>query len=865
MRFIVILCAAAIALAGAKLSAANSRADLLGEIPGKVAAPLTKDANKRTQEFFDTILNSARMSLEAGMPALAQSIAEDALKYEPPNPTLNKLKMTCVDALLAQGNYEAAKKLMAEIAGGADSPENRIRSALIEVGLNNPQKADTLLAGINLSTLGAESFVWYKLAKGYSLYQQNKPTLALKELGEAMDRNKNPYVAADIEIAVNMCRLSENFEEKNLPQLAEDLGKKVSLYLGTPAGFQFAKQYAAALFKLGKPEAAVEVLDQQLQIELAPEIDKDEIKLISAAMIKDPERQYQLLSDILKGTSSSNIAEFAVALLARNPDTSAQDMENFLNDVLKNGSPKIRDRILLEMSKLAVKKRDVKKAASFSDRLIREFPASKYRGDALRILAWSAFADDKDKTPEYRLAATYLMELAELEEDSSRAEQMKLLAADCYYLNKDYATAAKNYDELFSSIESKRGILLNRAIDSYLAQDDISSALSMTDKAYSLGGVADDDMWNAEWKIISKYRQSGDIRKALERINRAIASTGKASELLRLRMLWLRAKMTEESGDYLKTTELADNILAEIDESKLKDKKALDLIGSNTMLMKARSLERLSKFGGADGAFECYEKLRLKYPESEAAMLSYINQARDEAALGRFSKAQQLCLELAKLRPGSDYAYSALFDSALYARQIGLESNYKAALSSLDKLCQDFPDDSRNFYARLAQAEILRMLNAFADARKLYNEIINKYSAHPEINLAWLGLADSTLAQGNRAADAAAIYERLYSLPEMPAAAKAEAAFKWAFALERAGRTREANEVWWITSSHLLSDPNIGVSGKYWIGRSLYSLAKSLEASGMLRDARAAYELISKHKLPAASIAEKKLFNKGVK
>ena len=247
------------------------------------------------------------------------------------------------------------------------------------------------------------------------------------------------------------------------------------------------------------------------------------------------------------------------------------------------------------------------------------------------------------------------------------------------------------------------------------------------------------------------------------------------------------------------------------------------------------------------------------------AMLSYINQARDEAALGRFSKAQQLCLELAKLRPGSDYAYSALFDSALYARQIGLESNYKAALSSLDKLCQDFPDDSRNFYARLAQAEILRMLNAFADARKLYNEIINKYSAHPEINLAWLGLADSTLAQGNRAADAAAIYERLYSLPEMPAAAKAEAAFKWAFALERAGRTREANEVWWITSSHLLSDPNIGVSGKYWIGRSLYSLAKSLEASGMLRDARAAYELISKHKLPAASIAEKKLFNKGVK
>lgn len=865
MRFVVTLCVVATAISGQWLHAASEHIGPLAKMPDKDTAPLTKDANRRTQEFFDTMFNSARTSIEVGMPALAQSITEDALKYGPPNPSADRLKMVCVDAMIAQGNYETAKNLMSELIDNSELPENKIRKALIEVGLNNPQKAEVILNEINPASLNDENFVWYEIARGYSLYQQDKPDLALKEFEKAMGKNKNQYVATDIEIAVNVCRLSENFEEKNLPQLSEDLGRKVSLYLGTPSGFQFAKQYAAALFRLGKPEEAVEVLDQQLQVELAPEIDKDEIKLISATMINDPLRQYQLLSDILKGTSSRNIIEFALSLLSRNPNTSVRDTANLLNDVLENGSPKIRDRILLEMSKFAVKRRNAREASSFSDRLIKEFPESKYRKDALRILAWAAFSSYKDKSPEYRLAATYLTELAEIEETPLRAEQMKLLAADCYYLNKDYVTAAKIYDELFSSVGDNRGLLLNRAIDSYLTQGDISSALTMADKAYSLGGVADDDVWNAEWKIISKYRQNGNIRKALERINRAIASTGKASELLRIRMLWLRAKMTEESREYLKTTELTDNILAEIDGSNLKDKETLDIIGSNTMLMKARSLEMLSKLDGSDGAFENYEKLRRKYPKSEAAMLSYLNQARDEATLGRFVKAQQLCLELAKLRPRSNYAYSALFDSALYARQIGSESNYKAALASLDKLCQDFPDDNRNFYVRLAQAEILRTLNDFADARKLYNDIINKYSTHPEINLAWLGLADSILAQRDKETNAAAIYERLYSLPEIPTSAKAEAAFKWAFALEKAGKMREANEVWWITSSHLLSDQNVGVSGKYWIGRSLYSLAKSLEALGMVRDARAAYELISKYKLPAASLVKEKFSNKDVK
>ena len=226
---------------------------------------------------------------------------------------------------------------------------------------------------------------------------------------------------------------------------------------------------------------------------------------------------------------------------------------------------------------------------------------------------------------------------------------------------------------------------------------------------------------------------------------------------------------------------------------------------------------------------------------------------------GNFAAAQQLCRTLADSDPKGPYAYDAVSDAAQYARKLGLEVDYKIALSMLDKLCSNFPDNPRNFYARMSQAEILRLLNAFADARKLYEEIINKYPAHPEVYLAWMGLGDCALAQPEQTLNAVAIFERLYALPEMPLQAKAEAAFKCAYALDRAGRAREADEMRWVTSEHLLSKSNLTPAAKYWIGRSLYSLASSLEADGQKRDARAAYELIVKYKLPSYTAAKAKL------
>lgn len=830
---------------------------VLEKLPQTANAPLSTSGG-RTAEYLESISESAQSALRAGMPALAQAIAEDSVDREKlPKELADSLKLVVVDAMIAQGDFANAERLFVSVVPNPDSPSDNLRVAMIDVGLSKIEEARNALGKIDENKLSEDDRPWYFIARGFVAYESNDMPAALGEFGKAKAAAKNGLTVADAEIAEIFCRIIGGDADKNLPSLAKTLGEKTALYLGTPQGFQFAKQYAAVLYKMGEREKAIDILNSQLGIELAPSVDRDELKIVVAAMTKNREKQLAMLRDILLETNSASVGDFALALLSRNPDVSADESKKFLLELLEKGSEKIRDRIYLELAKSAVKSRDKQGAAQYAGKLVEEYPASKYRSDALRILAWTAFSSEDGKEPEYRLAATHLAALADLEKDPEKAREMRLLSADCLFLNKDYATAAKIYADLFAQMKDKRGLILNRAVESYLNRNETDSAIKLLDSAYGAEGVGDDDLWNSEWKIISHFRTNGQDARARTRIEQAIKTT--RSKLLLIKMQWLLARITEESGDAKRAAQQCDKILSEIASLTDSDKRTREILASNALLMKARCLEAEGDSAGDNAALETYKILREKYPTTDAAKVSYLYQARNEAARGNFGAAQQLCRALADADPKGAYAYDAVSDAAQYARKLGLESDYKSALAMLDKLCADFPDNPRNFYARLSQAEILRLLNAFADARKLYEEIINKYQSHPEIYLAWLGLGDCALAQQGRALNAVAIFERLYALPEMPISAKAEAAFKCSYALERAGRSREADEMRWVTSQQLLAAHSLTPEAKYWLGRTLYSLATSLEKSGAKRDARAAYELVVKHNLPSAAAAKTKL------
>ena len=829
----------------------------ISEVSQQKGSPLANLAANGGAGYAAALVDAAEDSLSSGMAVLAQSIAEDGFKAGLSPKLEKKLRRVYVDALIAQGNFEEAEKSLALDGGSEMSDSIRLRKAMVYAATGRGNEALSESEKVDLSKLSKSDAAWYRLARAYAFFALSQIDKAIAELSEAEKHAVTSYMRADIDIAKNMFLLSETFsgELEDKEAFENSLKDKVYLYLGTPAGFQLAKQYAAFLFREGRSREAFELIDSQLGIQFAQDVDKDELRLIGAAMTPDPEKQAAVFREILRQTSSPGVADFALSMLGRRADAVDVSYSEFLATLLKDGAPSLRDRVMIEMSKLALRRRDSAEAVKIAARLIDEYPASRYKIDALRILAWSAFSSSP---PEYRLAASYLSELSELETDRNRSLKMKVLAADCYYLNKDYLTAAKIYAELFSRVSENRGIVLQKGVESFLMTDDIDSAVSLLAMAYSNKNVEAESLWNSEWKIISKYEELGLRDKAVARIDAALSSPD-SDDITILRMMWIKARINEERGDFAATLKIYDEMLAKVDNAKNLDRESAQTIASTTLLMKAGCLASMGKFSGEGGAFSVYGLLRKTYPSSSAARLSYLYEARSEASLGHLERALNLCVELAEADPKGPYAYSALFESAQYARRLGMDSDYRKAISALDRLCRDFPEDPRNFYARLHQAEILRLINAFGDARSLYNEIINKYQSHPEIYLAWLGLGDSMLAQTGRSSDAVAIFEKLYSLPGIPPAAQAEAAFKWGFALERAGRDREANELRWLTSSKLLSEGASGGSARYWIGRSLYSLARSLELSGKLRDARAAYELIVKYKLPSHTVAEQKL------
>lgn len=818
------------------------------ERPPESPAPFA-EAKKPSEDAGEMRAAAARGALDAGLPALAQMIVEDFRKAGGSPGANGEMDIIYVDSMIAQGEFDKALRNIIPMLASSPTPGNRIRAALAHIGLGDADGAEYELAPLSGGGVPKDLEGWYRLALGYIAYQRADVAKAVEEFERAKVAAAGGGMLADAEIALNIARLAGSLGRGELEKMEGELADNVKIYMGTPQGFQFAKQYAAVLFKLGKFDEAVEAIEQQLQIELSEEIDRDELRLIGALIARNSARQFAILRDVLKKTSSPGVAEYAIALLGKNPEIKQEDFDSLIDDILKNGSPKIRDKILLEKAKIFVKRGNARGAEEFARRLASEFPGSGYRRDALKILAWAAYSRAEGRAPEYRLAAAHLAELAELESNPKQARLARLLAADCYRLSSDYQSAAAIYRALIGQFPERAGSILFKAVDAMIEAGDEQGAIRALDEAANLPSVSDEDIWNAEWLLARSLRHSGRGGEALGRIDRLL-KTGKP-EVLRGRLLWLKAVILRENADYAGAGKICSEILSV--------KNLSPEIAASAMLVRASCLESLGRTGGEDGAFAVYERLREKYPSTDAAQISYINQARAEAAAGRYAEARRLCVALTEKYPKSRFAYSALFDAARYAVKVGLDASYKDALAILDRLCAAHPDDPRNFYARLEQADVLKLLNSFADARALYNEILNKYPSHPEVRLAWLGLGDATLAQNARTLEAAAIFERLYSLPDMPPAARAEAAFKWSFALERAGKTSEANEVRWLTSSELLKRPEREPGEGYWIGRSLYNLAKFMESENRMRDARAVYETIVKNSLPPLQLARQKL------
>jgi tetratricopeptide (TPR) repeat protein len=168
------------------------------------------------------------------------------------------------------------------------------------------------------------------------------------------------------------------------------------------------------------------------------------------------------------------------------------------------------------------------------------------------------------------------------------------------------------------------------------------------------------------------------------------------------------------------------------------------------------------------------------------------------------------------------------------------------------------------FSARLKQGDLLRQMNNFAGAQIIYENLIRLFPEHPRRYVAELSRADCMLALAKndvaQLKNVAQVLQRLIDLPNLPIDFQAEVGYKWGFALLQHEAFDQAQVVFTLLASRLLLDGEnairLGVTGRYWMSRTLLELGTRLEAQGQLAEARRVYRKMVAYNLPGRTLAQ---------
>lgn len=816
---------------------------------------------------------SARRAIEMGLPTLAESISQKLLTSEFLQ-NREQIALILADSLIAQGKFTKAGAVLGGLKNLEESRLN-LRQAIVFLGEKSNDKAVQILSKIDENTLPQDEKSWFFIAKGIVEFDAANLDLAKIFFKRAEGASVSNYVFLESQILSNLCSLINNVPSKDsMEAMLPELELNSSVFAGTHEGVEFTKLLAYVYSKINRTGEALSIITDAINLGLISDSDKDSLELLYALLEPSVSGKIQVLKTILENTKSPEIAGSAIYLLRNATYGNSQDFNSILTKSLEKGSSLIGDRILLELAYFSFQKSDFKALDLYAQRLLKDYPASQFRADLYSILAWSQFVK---KVPNYKLAAKYMLEIAAISESAKLADFAKFLAADCYFLDGDFDSSCAMYMPLInSSLDEKwKGDAFARAVESALNLDRISEAVSFADTTYKVKSIDPDDIWRAEWLIYLSYRNSENFDAAFARVSRLLADykNGAFNHDLLAKLYLLQAKISENAQKYSQTLDLVENLLQQFKLGTLKaSAQTSDEVASSAMLIRARTLAELNRLEGAGGAFEAFENLRKAYPISDSAQLSYLLQARIYARKNAFAQAQSLCKTLADNFSDGLYADIALFEAANYSRKLGLKNDYRQAVRLLSDLISKYPNSPRLFYAKISQAEILRLMGDFATASVLYQDIISEYPNHSDILLAFAGLGDTYLALPNKSNEAAAIFERIYAMPDTPLDLKAESAFKWGFAINDAGRTNEAAEVWWMCINSLLNFSNsktlaeiarsdFSPKQKYWYSRILLQLAMTLENLGDTKSALSAYELLVKYELPGYEGVKSKILN----
>ncbi|HEY5227811.1 MAG TPA: tetratricopeptide repeat protein, partial [Opitutaceae bacterium] len=504
------------------------------------------------------------------------------------------------------------------------------------------------------------------------------------------------------------------------------------------------------------------------------------------------------------------------------------------------------------------------RAEDDANALLERFPGSPLKAQAYAVLAGSAWEQHR-----YRTAADYGSKAAaELPAGGTRAE-FGVLVAEAWYRAGDFQNAADAYAAALRSPPEgvATGQLMFQEVQSEIEAGAYETAESVMDDLSRDRAFDTEDRWEAEWNLARSLEVHGKTADAYDRVNRLMAAppSGSLRADLKARMAWLQARLSFDARKPEETLGLVDSLSAMT--RGLPGDLGTDIQATAALLRAQANFE----LGRDSAAEDTLNKLRSDFPTSDSAVYSYIVEADRYAQQDKVIDAERLLTKLADDFPASPYAPYALYQAALQAERLGTDDNLKEAYKLLENLVTNprYASSELIFPARMRQGDLLRELNQFPQAQRVYELLVNNPapSQKDDTILAQLALAECHNAQSANSpahADSARrIFQDLVDRVDADDDVRVEAGYNLGVILSRTDRDK-AQAVWWndVVDAFLVKPDrprNLGPKGRWWIARTLIDVGDLFEQEGRLEEAKHAWSLIIDSRLPGEALAQQRL------
>ncbi len=828
-------------------------------------------------------LEAARRAQELGFPSVAAQLYRGLLAA--PGGDRTGLTLALATALLDDGQWDSADQVLRGLPGPRSSAWH-LRAGLAAMGEGKIEAARVEAGVTRGDELDRDDRPWLFFLQGVLARKAGD----FRAAGE-LYRRAQQAATTDLQRA----RFSLAYEEDRLrvgpvtPEAADAIRKNAETFHGQPTGHDMARAYAVMLNALGRRGDAVAEIQRELLTLRPAERDRiDDYRLLLGLLDGAAEGVGRnALLRLLESNADVDRQRVALQLLARASAAGAArtSFRAELDQLIGAPTPHpILEDLLLFRAAWALGNRppEYQRAEDDANALLGKFPGSALKAEALGVLTASAWDQERYRSA----AAAALRQQAETRPGPERAELGILRAEASFRAGMrqgegdavDFSNAADAYAAALRDHPAGMpvGDLMFQQVE---AEIEIGSPDSLTAAQRLLDGLASDPAfdanhrWQAEANLATMLKIKGRTAAAYDRVNRLLQAGGAGAlpAELRARMAWQQAELSYDAGQYARTLALAAGLLTRL--GGLSPALSAE-IASSSALLEAEADFALER---EDAGLAVLARLRQDFPNSDAAVKSYLIDADRNARKDRITTAQNLYIQLAEKFPGNGYAPYAYWQAALLAERLGRPSDLNEATNLIEKLVSlekaHPPADPRGgltFYARLKEGDLLEKLNEFPQAQQTYQTLRDNFSQHRDIVYALLALAECHAAQAQsdpgHVESAQSLLEGLVYRVDAPVDVRVEAGFSLGNLLVTRGDGARAQKVWWedVVNPFLL-DParaaQLGALGRSWMARALLGLADLAVAQGRPDDAAKYWRLIISSHLPGAETARGYLTN----